>query len=128
MEPEHRPEKAISEHSSTDAVEKTRENGTEGKTGHLEAIRTVSRVPNPHYYEKDGLRTYGDDEDHDHEPPVRTYLRNWANYANMREPDDHSPFDVPHRHGLFVDWISNTCIPVRCVNTVCHVAEGQELT
>ena len=22
------------------------------------------------YYEKDGLRTYGDDEDHDHEPPV----------------------------------------------------------
>jgi hypothetical protein len=39
---------------------------------HLEVIRTVSRVPgNPNYYEKDGLRTYGDDEDHDHEPPVR---------------------------------------------------------
>lgn len=38
---------------------------------HLEAIRTVSKVPgNPNYYEKDGLRTYGDDEDHDHEPPV----------------------------------------------------------
>ena len=38
----------------------------------LEVIRTVSRVPgNPNYYEKDGLRTYGDDEDHDHEPPVR---------------------------------------------------------
>jgi hypothetical protein len=38
---------------------------------HLEVIRTVSRVPgNDHYYEKDGLRTYGDDEDHDHEPPV----------------------------------------------------------
>jgi hypothetical protein len=38
---------------------------------HLENIRTVSRVPgNPNYYEKDGLRTYGDDEDHDHEPPV----------------------------------------------------------
>jgi hypothetical protein len=37
----------------------------------LEVIRTVSRVPgNPNYYEKDGLRTYGDDEDHDHEPPV----------------------------------------------------------
>lgn len=37
----------------------------------IEGIRTVSRVPgNPHYYEKDGLRTYGDDEDHDHEPPV----------------------------------------------------------
>ncbi len=38
---------------------------------HIENIRTVSRVPgNPNYYEKDGLRTYGDDEDHDHEPPV----------------------------------------------------------
>lgn len=40
-------------------------------TQDLEAIRTISRVPgNTHYYEKDGLRTYGDDEDHDHEPPV----------------------------------------------------------
>lgn len=40
---------------------------------HLENIRTISRVPgNSHYYEKNGLRTYGDDEDHDHEPPVKT--------------------------------------------------------
>ncbi|PVH88870.1 MFS multidrug transporter-like protein [Cadophora sp. DSE1049] len=38
---------------------------------HIEAVRTVSRVPgNDHYYEKDGLRTYGDGEDHDHEPPM----------------------------------------------------------
>ncbi|KAE9379954.1 MFS multidrug transporter-like protein [Stipitochalara longipes BDJ] len=38
---------------------------------HLEAIRTISRVPgNDHYYEKDGLRTYGDNEDHDHEPKM----------------------------------------------------------
>jgi hypothetical protein len=38
-------------------------------TQHLEAIRTVSRIPgNDHYYEKDGLRTYGDNEDHEHEP------------------------------------------------------------
>ena len=38
---------------------------------HLEAIRTISRVPgNDHYYEKDGLRTYGDNEDHEHEPKV----------------------------------------------------------
>lgn len=42
---------------------------------HLETIRTVSRVPgNTNYYEKNGLRTYGDDEDHDHEPPVRLPL------------------------------------------------------
>ena len=34
-------------------------------------INTVERVPgHENYYEKDGLRTYGDGEDHDHEPPV----------------------------------------------------------
>lgn len=38
---------------------------------HVEQIHTNERVPgHPGYYEKDGLRTYGDDEDHDHEPPV----------------------------------------------------------
>ena len=38
---------------------------------HLENVKTNERVPgHPAYYEKDGLRTYGDDEDHDHEPPV----------------------------------------------------------
>jgi hypothetical protein len=37
----------------------------------LEVIRTISRVPgNSHYYEKDGLRTYGDGEEHDAEPPM----------------------------------------------------------
>jgi hypothetical protein len=34
-------------------------------------ISTAERVPgHENYYEKDGLRTYGDDEDHEHEPPV----------------------------------------------------------
>jgi hypothetical protein len=38
---------------------------------HVEPVHTNERVPgNPAYYEKDGLRTYGDDADHDHEPPV----------------------------------------------------------
>ena len=38
---------------------------------HVETIHTNERVPgHPNYYEKNGLRTYGDDEDHDHEPPV----------------------------------------------------------
>ena len=37
----------------------------------VEVIHTNERVPgHSAYYEKDGLRTYGDDEDHDHEPPV----------------------------------------------------------
>jgi hypothetical protein len=38
---------------------------------HVEQIKTHDRVPgHSNYYEKDGLRTYGDGEDHDHEPPV----------------------------------------------------------
>jgi MFS family permease len=38
---------------------------------HVEQIRTNERVPgHNNYYEKDGLRTYGDGEDHDHEPPM----------------------------------------------------------
>lgn len=43
------------------------------KTGaQMEAIHTNERIPgHANYYEKNGLRTYGDDEDHDHEPPVR---------------------------------------------------------
>lgn len=38
---------------------------------HVEHIATHDRVPgHENYYEKNGLRTYGDGEDHDHEPPV----------------------------------------------------------
>ena len=37
----------------------------------VETVHTNERVPgHPGYYEKGGLRTYGDDADHDHEPPV----------------------------------------------------------
>ena len=52
--------------------------GSDSPTGnkepatHVEQLHTNEKVPgHPGYYEKDGLRTYGDDEDHDHEPPVR---------------------------------------------------------
>ena len=38
------------------------------------AIKSNESIPkHPTYYEKGGLRTYGDDEDHDHEPPVNTF-------------------------------------------------------
>ena len=41
-------------------------------TSQIENVKTNERVPgHPGYYEKGGLRTYGDDADHDHEPPVR---------------------------------------------------------
>lgn len=37
----------------------------------VEHIETRDQVPGHiDYYEKGGLRTYGDDEDHDHEPPM----------------------------------------------------------
>ena len=43
---------------------------------HIETIHTRERVPGQsHYYEKDGLRTYGDDEDHEHEPKVSLLLK-----------------------------------------------------
>ncbi|KAL8859818.1 MAG: hypothetical protein Q9178_003650 [Gyalolechia marmorata] len=42
-----------------------------GTVNDLEAVGTKDHVPGHHdNYEKDGLRTYGDDEDHDHEPPM----------------------------------------------------------
>jgi len=38
---------------------------------HTERIATHDRVPgHENYYEKDGLRTYGDGEDHDTEPAM----------------------------------------------------------
>lgn len=43
--------------------------------GQLEPVRTISKVPgNPNYYEKNGLRTEGDGEDH-HEPQM-----NWKRF------------------------------------------------
>ncbi|KAF2422081.1 MFS multidrug transporter-like protein [Tothia fuscella] len=54
--------------------ESTELKNTETKTApgaQLDPIKTKERVPgHTDYYEKDGLRTYGDDEDHDHEPPM----------------------------------------------------------
>lgn len=41
------------------------------KVNPVETVHTNERVPgHDSYYEKGGLRTYGDDEDHEHEPPV----------------------------------------------------------
>jgi hypothetical protein len=42
---------------------------------HVEQIHTNERVPgHSNYYEKDGLRTYGDGEDHESEPKM-TFAR-----------------------------------------------------
>ena len=52
----------------------TSPNGEKVLISNIEHVKTNERVPgHPDYYEKDGLRTYGDDQDHDHEPPVRVF-------------------------------------------------------
>lgn len=59
--------------------EKASENGslelqqtitTKNQAEHIEIIRTISRVENPNYHEKNGLRTEGDGVDHEHYNPV----------------------------------------------------------
>lgn len=45
--------------------------GSKPNMAHVEAIHTNEQVPgHTNYYEKGGLRTYGDDADHDHEPKM----------------------------------------------------------
>ncbi|KAF2092304.1 MFS multidrug transporter-like protein [Saccharata proteae CBS 121410] len=67
----HQPQES---NSSNEDLEKQRTaelSKTEAIQDGVEPIRTLSKVPgNPNYYEKDGLRTYGDGQDHDHEPPM----------------------------------------------------------
>ena len=48
------------------------------------AIHTHEIVPgHPAYYEKDGLRTYGDNEDHEHEPPVSISSSAYLMYTKL---------------------------------------------
>jgi hypothetical protein len=52
--------------------EQVSDSSKEDKIAAAHPINATEKVPgNDHYYEKDGLRTYGDGEDHEHEPPVR---------------------------------------------------------
>lgn len=45
-----------------------------GTSNHVHSVTTNERVPSHSAYsEEGGLRTYGDDMDHDHEPPVRMH-------------------------------------------------------
>lgn len=67
---------ATSRDSTSDRVSSPASDENVDKLGgtHVEEINTNDRVVgHPGYYEKGGLRTYGDDQDHDHEPPVRPF-------------------------------------------------------
>jgi hypothetical protein len=60
---------------SSEVFVKSAEKGNGKTDAQVATIHTNERVPgHPAYYEKGGLRTYGDDEDHDHEPPVHPPL------------------------------------------------------
>lgn len=82
----------------------------------VEPIHTNERVPgNTHYYEKNGLRTYGDDEDHDHEPPVGVSFRQAYEAQVLMDisPDDPSQNHVLDCHGFPLDWLSDPHLPFR---------------
>lgn len=87
---------------------------------HIETIHTNERVPgHPNYYEKDGLRTYGDDEDHDHEPPVcppeilPVYTLSLTR-VSVDLPADHEL----GCNGFLVDWKPDSCLHIRYVRFV----------
>jgi hypothetical protein len=74
---------------------------------HIEHIATKDRVPgHQNYYEKNGLRTYGDGEDHDHEPKVSMRVFSRPVLTN-KTPDEFPSNDVLDSHGIPVDWFSN---------------------
>lgn len=82
---------------------------------HAERIATHDRVPgHDNYYEKNGLRTYGDGEDHDHEPPVG--LTNSTQEPSLTQITALLPsIDVLDSHGISLDWIPNSRVHFRFV-------------
>lgn len=94
---------------SNDAVDE--KHAPEGQ--HIEAIRTISRVPgHENYYEKNGLRTYGDGEDHDEAPAV-SYWFNWEARLLTRDLVDISSHYVLDSDGFPLDWIANSRLHFR---------------
>ena len=76
----------------------------------LPAVHSNEHVPgHRNYFEKDGLRTYGDDEDHEHEPAVRGIIA----YLLPRltgEVDVLQEDHVADRYGLPLDWLADPCL------------------
>lgn len=103
-------------HSSADNRSADMEEKAAGEhVEHLETIHTNERVPgHPGYYEKDGLRTYGDGQDHDHEPPVRTV--NFKPAIELTKPfaDDDPPLHEFTSYGFPLDWLPDPAVSVWC--------------
>jgi hypothetical protein len=61
----------------------------------------------PAYYEKNGLRSYGDDEDHDVEPPVSLQYRTTRLLRSIQELTFAYVLSQDHEfggHGVPLDW------------------------
>ena len=70
----------------------------------IETIHTNERVPgHPAYYEKNGLRTYGDDEDHDVEPPVRVETISEVSWSLIQSTDERQTNYELGGHGIHLD-------------------------
>ncbi len=105
---------AGSKHSSENSVRKEKDNTHR----HVEVQATERRGEDrPELYEKNALRSYGDDEDHDHEPPVRCTRRppmpllqhSGADFSVDVPPQDHELGS----HGFPLDWQSNSRLHLR---------------
>jgi hypothetical protein len=82
----------------------------------VERIASHDRVPgHENYHEKNGLRTYGDGEDHDHEPPVSstTAILSTVTYTFAAVLQKIYVFDG---NGFSLDWIADSCLYIWSVN------------
>lgn len=101
--------------SSTPAEPKTA-----GATEHIEQVHTNERVPgHENYYEKNGLRTYGDDADHDHAPKM-TFKRMMSLIAMAFCECCHLPNLCERTDSELgsVDRITDSRIPLRWCPTI----------
>ena len=87
--------------------------GEKGITQHIEQVKTNERVPgHTNYYEKDGIRTYGDDEGSSRMAAKRhSSLTDFR--PRSRASNDNPPIDELDRHGVPLDWITNPRLPLR---------------
>jgi hypothetical protein len=95
----HVEESAGSENSVTLPNEKDGVAGAPGASEHLQAITAVVRVGTDNYYEKDEPRTYGDGEDHNHEPPVFSQILQIQDLRLTMVLDDSPPNHVSYCYG-----------------------------
>jgi hypothetical protein len=93
---------------------------------HTERIVTHDRVPgHENYYEKNGLRTYGDGEDHDHEPPVSS-LNAAQEFSLTHIVAFLSSVNVVNSNGVPLDWIADSCLHLWLVDL--HGCSEQRLS